>query len=129
VSSGIACDIAGRRADLVGLLTAACHPTPVCDDIPNLITAPTTIVVTWAGTRWDAQWLHLFEVLVICTDRDSPTFFTNRDLHTAAVLGQLNAAQGVTRPKAGTRTVLVAGVAHELCSVVTVETTDNPVSI
>lgn len=123
-----ACDIAGRRADLVGLLTAACAPIPVCDDIPAALTGDTSIVVTWASTRFDVQWLHTFDVLVIPTDRHAPNFFAARDQVAGAVMTQLLAAQGVTKPTATTRTVLVAGQPIELCTAITVTATDNPIS-
>jgi hypothetical protein len=122
------CNIAGRRAELVGLLTAACAPIPVCDDIPDLLTGDVSIVVTWAGTRWSDQWLHTFDVLVIPTDRSAPAFFAGRDAVLAQVLTQLNAAEGIGRPTAGTRTVPVAGTPIERCAVVTVTATDNPIS-
>lgn len=123
------CDIAGRRLELVDLLTAACAPVPVCDDIPDLLTGDVSIVVTWAGTRWAEQWIHTFEVLIIPTDRHSAQFFTARDQVAAAVLTQLNAADGLGRPTAATRTVIVAAQPLELCTVVTITATDNPISI
>lgn len=122
------CNIAGRRLELVGLLTAACAPVPVCDDIPDLLTGDVSIVVTWSGTRWADQWLHTYDVLIIPTDRHAAQFFTARDVVAAAVLTQLNAATGLGRPTATTRTVIVAGTPIELVAVVTITATDNPIS-
>jgi hypothetical protein len=122
------CLIASRRADLVELLTATVAPFPVCDDIPNVLAADLTIVVTWARTRWDQQWLHTYDVLVIPSGTDAPSFFAARDTATGQIMRQLNTAQGIDRPTATTRTVNVAGRSIELCAAITVTATDNPIS-
>jgi hypothetical protein len=123
------CLIAQRRLELVALVQAVCAPHEVCDDIPDIAAGDVAIVVTWVRTRWvDHQWLHTYEVWIVPTVRTAGEFFATRDQYAGRVLTVLNAAQGLTRPEATTRTIEVGPTPYPNATVITIAATDGPIS-
>lgn len=122
------CLIAQRRLELVELIRAVAAPHEVCDDIPDVAAGDVAIVVTWVRTRWQDQWLHTFEILVVPTTRTAGSYFATRDLYAGRIMTTVNRTAGLDRPTATTRTVEIGGTPYQNATVITTTATDSPIT-
>lgn len=81
------------RRELVAALTAACAPTAVIEEEPDVVTQ-VTVVVVWTGCRIDPKsvsWVHRFEERIILPSEGlAAPHFAERDRLVPIVARKLN---------------------------------------